>query len=128
MVNNIVIIYTENDMVAGDFRHNPETILHRNRTSPNSSSKAPTMRILIATLLATASIFSPLNSWAQSADVEATIQAVNVKSLSLTLDDGKTYRVPEEFNFEGLESGVKVLVFYTVVDGNRVVDDLEIVQ
>ncbi|MGK6313873.1 DUF1344 domain-containing protein [Neorhizobium sp. DT-125] len=86
------------------------------------------MRILIAALLATASIFSPLNSWAQSADVEATIKTVDVKSLSLTLDDGKIYKVPEEFNFEGLKAGVKVLVFYTVVDGNRVVDDLEIVQ
>jgi Cu/Ag efflux protein CusF len=86
------------------------------------------MRMLIATLLATASIFSPLNSWAQSADVEATIKMVDVNALSLTLDDGKTYKVPDEFNFEGLKAGVKVLVFYTVVDGNRVVDDLEIVQ
>ncbi len=86
------------------------------------------MRILIAALLATASIFSPLNSWAQSADVEATIKAVDAKALSFTLDDGKIYKVPEEFNFEGLKAGVKVLVFYTVVDGNRVVDDLEIVQ
>lgn len=86
------------------------------------------MRILITALLATASIFAPLNTWAQSVDVEATIKAVDVKSLSLTLDDGKTYRVPEEFNFEGLKAGVKVLVFFTVVDGNRVVDDLEIVR
>ncbi|CDZ40960.1 DUF1344 domain-containing protein [Neorhizobium galegae] len=86
------------------------------------------MRILIAALLATASVFSPLNSWAQSADVEATIKAVDAKALNFTLDDGKIYKVPEEFNFEGLKAGVKVLVFYTVVDGNRVVDDLQIVQ
>jgi len=86
------------------------------------------MRILIAALLATASIFSPLNSWAQSADVEATIKSVDMKSLSLTLDDGKIYKVPEEFNFEGLTAGVKVLVFYTIVDGNRVIDDIEIVR
>ncbi|TDK37443.1 DUF1344 domain-containing protein [Rhizobium deserti] len=86
------------------------------------------MRILIAALLATASIFSPLNTWAQSADVEATIKAIDVKSLILTLDDGKTYKVPEEFNFQGLKAGVKVLIFFTVVDGNRIVDDLEIVQ
>jgi hypothetical protein len=86
------------------------------------------MRILIAALLATASILSPINGWAQSVDVEATIKTVDVNKLSLTLDDGKTYKVPEEFNFEGLTAGVKVVVFYTVVDGNRVVDDLEIVQ
>lgn len=86
------------------------------------------MRILIAALLTTASIFAPLNTWAQSVDVEATIKTVDMKSLSLTLDDGKTYKVPAEFNFEGLKAGVKVLVFYTMVDGSRVVDDLEIVK
>ena len=86
------------------------------------------MRLLIAALLATASLLSPLSGFAQSADVEATIDAVDVNDLTLTLDDGKTYKVPEEFNFEGLEAGVKVVVFYTEVDGHRVVDDLEIIR
>jgi Cu/Ag efflux protein CusF len=90
--------------------------------------KARSMRILIAALLATASLLSPLSSLAQSMDIEATIKSVDVKKLSLTLDDGKMYKVPEEFNFDGLASGVKVVVFYTVVDGNRVVDDLQVVQ
>ncbi|MFD1746631.1 DUF1344 domain-containing protein [Rhizobium helianthi] len=86
------------------------------------------MRILIAALLATASLLSPLSASAQSMDVEATIKAVDAQKLNLMLDDGKTYKVPEEFNFEGLKAGVKVVVFYTVVDGNRVVDDLQIVD
>lgn len=86
------------------------------------------MRILIAALLATASILSPLSSMAQSMDIEATIRSVDTKKLNLTLDDGKTYKVPEEFNFDGLAAGVKVVVFYTVVDGNRVVDDIQVVQ
>lgn len=86
------------------------------------------MRLLIATLLVTASILSPLSVLAQSTDVEATIKSVDTNALSLTLDDGKTYKVPEEFNFEGLTAGVKVLVFYTVVDGSRVIDDLQIIE
>lgn len=86
------------------------------------------MRIVISLLLATASFLSPLSAFAGSADVEATIEAVNVDSMSLVLDDGKTYTVPAEFNFEGLESGQKVIVFYTEVDGKRVVDDLEVIQ
>lgn len=86
------------------------------------------MRLLIAALLATASILSPLSGFAQSTDVEATIDAVDVNSLTLTLDDGETYKLPEEFNFDGIEAGVKVVVFYTQVEGHRVVDDLEIVQ
>jgi len=86
------------------------------------------MRFMIAALLATASFLSPLKGFAESADVEATIKTVDMKGLSLVLDDGKTYQAPEEFNFEGLKSGVKVIVFYTEVDGRRVINDLEVVQ
>ncbi|MCM2476908.1 DUF1344 domain-containing protein [Rhizobium sp. CG5] len=86
------------------------------------------MRFLIAALLMTAGMLSPLTSFAASADVEATIKAVNLDAMSLTLDDGKTYSVPEEFNFDGLEAGVRVIVYFTLVDGKRVVDDLEVIQ
>lgn len=100
----------------------------RHRVNPSILAKVTRMRMMIAVLLATASFLSPLSVLAGSDDVEATIRDVNVDALSLVLDDGKTYSLPEEFNFEGLESGVKVIVFYTEVDGKRVVDDLEIVQ
>ena len=86
------------------------------------------MRLLIATLMAMAVLLSPLAASAESADVEAVITKVDTANLSLSLDDGKKYQAPEEFNFEGLEPGVKVLVFYTEVDGKRVINDLEIVQ
>ncbi|CCM74673.1 DUF1344 domain-containing protein [Rhizobium mesoamericanum] len=86
------------------------------------------MRFVVATLMATASFLSPISGFAESADVEATIKKVDMTNLSLTLDDGKTYQAPEEFNFEGLKAGVKVIVFYTEVDGKRVINDLDIVQ
>ena len=86
------------------------------------------MRLMIAALLATASFLSPLKGFAESADVEATIKKVDMGNLSLTLDDGKIYQAPEEFNFEGLAAGVKVIVFYPEVDGRRVINDLEVVQ
>lgn len=86
------------------------------------------MRFMIATLMAAAGLLSPLSATAESADVEAVITNVDTTSLSLSLDDGEQYQAPEEFNFEGLEPGVKVLVFYTEVDGARVINDLEILQ
>ncbi|PYB77201.1 MULTISPECIES: DUF1344 domain-containing protein [Rhizobium] len=86
------------------------------------------MRVVISLLLGAASLLSPIAAFAGSHDVEATIAAVNVDGMSLMLDDGKTYTVPDEFNFEGLEKGQKVIVFYTEVDGKRVIDDLEVVQ
>lgn len=86
------------------------------------------MKFVVAALMATASLFSPLSAFAESADVEATITSVDTQGLVLSLDDGKSYQAPEEFNFDGLKAGVKVLVFYTEVDGKRVINDLEIVQ
>lgn len=86
------------------------------------------MRFVVATLMATASFFSPLAAFADSADIEATITSIDTDRLSLSLDDGKSYQAPEEFNFEGLKAGVKVVVFYTEVDGKRVINDLEVVQ
>ncbi|WP_106797238.1 DUF1344 domain-containing protein [Rhizobium sp. H4] len=86
------------------------------------------MRFVVATLLATASFLSPMSGFAESADVEATIKKVDTANLVLMLDDGKTYQAPEEFNFDGLEAGVKVIVFYTEVDGKRVINDLDIVK
>lgn len=84
--------------------------------------------MMIAALLATANLLMPINGFAQSVDVEGTISKIDANGLSITLNDGKTYRVPEEFNFEGLKTGVKVVVFYTEVDGKRVVDDLQVVE
>ncbi|AYG61319.1 DUF1344 domain-containing protein [Rhizobium jaguaris] len=86
------------------------------------------MRFFVATLLATASFLSPVAGFAESADVEATIKKVDEKNFSITLDDGKNYQAPQDFDFTGLKAGVKVVVFYTEIDGKRVINDLDIVQ
>jgi hypothetical protein len=90
--------------------------------------KGTKMRLLLALLLGTASFLLPLDSFAESADVEATIESVDEDHLVLMLDDGKKYQAPEEFNFDGLTKGVKVIVFYTETDGKRVINDLQIVE
>lgn len=86
------------------------------------------MRFVVATLLAMSALLSPLSALAQSADIEATITEVSTAEALIKLDDGETYQTPPEFNFDGLEKGVRVAVFYTVVDKKRVINDLEIVQ
>lgn len=86
------------------------------------------MRFVVATLLAMSALLSPLSALAQSADIEATITEVSTADAMIKLDDGETYQTPPEFNFDGLEKGVRVAVFYTVVDKKRVINDLEIVQ
>ena len=65
---------------------------------------------------------------AQSADATGKIADVSTADQTIKLSDGKVYVTPAEFNFEGLEKNVEVVIFYTVVDGKRMINDLEVVQ
>lgn len=86
------------------------------------------MRVFVSILFAAAISLSASLASAQSVDVESSIKSLDSFGLTITLADGKTYVVPEEFNFEGLEAGMKVSVFYTVVEGKRVVNDLVVLD
>ena len=86
------------------------------------------MRFILALFLGLSGLLNPLSAFAESADVEAVIEGVDEDKLTLTLDDGKKYQAPEEFNFDGLKKGVKVVVFYTETDGKRVINDLQVVE
>jgi hypothetical protein len=90
--------------------------------------KGTSMRFLLAIFLGIAGFITPYSAFAESADVEAVIEGVDEDKLTLVLDDGKKYQAPEEFNFDGLKKGVKVVVFYTETDGKRVINDLQIVE
>jgi hypothetical protein len=90
--------------------------------------KGTSMRYLLAIFLGIAGLITPYSAFAESADVEAVIEGVDEDRLTLVLDDGKKYQAPEEFNFDGLKKGVKVVVFYTETDGKRVINDLQIVE
>lgn len=94
----------------------------------HKNTKGTPMRFLFALLLGLSGLITPFAAFAESADVEAVIEGVDERDLTLTLDDGKKYQAPEEFNFEGLKKGVKVIVFYTETDGKRVINDLQIVE
>ncbi len=100
-------------------------VTHSLRKSDKGSTK---MRIIFALLLAAAGFLVPINSFAENADVEGVIEGVDEDHLTLVLDDGKKYQAPEEFNFDGLKKGVKVVVFYTDTDGKRVINDLQIIE
>ncbi len=83
------------------------------------------MRKTLAIAMMTLGLAAPLQANAESGDVDAKIKAINVGAQTITLDNGETYHTPSEFNFEGLEPGVAVTVYYTEDDdGKRMVDDM----
>lgn len=86
------------------------------------------MRFALSALLAVSALFAPLSALAQSADATGKIAEVSIAGQTIKLNDGKTYQAPAEFNFEGLDKGVEVVIFYTVIDGKRMINDLELLQ
>lgn len=86
------------------------------------------MRIIFALLISVAGFLIPVKGFAESADVEGVVEGVDEDHQTVMLSDGKKYQAPEEFNFDGLKKGVKVVVFYTDTDGRRVINDLQIVE
>lgn len=85
------------------------------------------MRFFLALFVTLAGLAAPGAALrAQSSDITAKIVGIDTSRLTISLDDGKTYQVPEEFNFEGLRPGASVVVFYTEVKGKRVIDDLQV--
>ncbi|MEP3436889.1 MAG: DUF1344 domain-containing protein [Hoeflea sp.] len=86
------------------------------------------MRFAISALLAVSAMLAPISALAQSADATGLIAEISTSEQTIKLDDGKVYQTPAEFDFEGLEKNVEVVIFYTEVDGKRMINDLELVQ
>lgn len=86
------------------------------------------MRYVVMALLAASYLMAPLAFAAGNGQLEATIASIDKAGESLSLDDGQTYRLPGEFNFDGLSEGTRVYVFYREEDGERHIVDLEVVN
>lgn len=80
---------------------------------------------ITAIALSFAIILTPALALADSDDTQGTITAIDKDKGTIMLSDGKTYVTPSEFNFDGLEPGVKVVIYYSTTDGKRVIDDLQ---
>jgi hypothetical protein len=79
----------------------------------------PDMNKILATAVASLAFIGA----AYAADLEGTVASVDPATRSITLEDGKTYVVPESISVEGLAAGAKVKV--TVDDTTGAVTAIE---
>jgi hypothetical protein len=80
------------------------------------------MRTLIGILAASLMI----STAAFAAEAEGTIQAIDIERLTITLDDGKSYKLPGEFDVGALKEGMDVLLAYDEVSGQNLITDMEL--
>ncbi|RIK87577.1 MAG: hypothetical protein DCC69_03855 [Hyphomicrobiales bacterium] len=65
---------------------------------------------------------------ALAADDEGKIKRVDREALTITLDNGNTYKLSGEFDVEALQEGVEVVLAYDTIGGEKLVTDLVIYE
>ena len=61
---------------------------------------------------------------AQAADDEGKITKVNAEALTITLENGNTYKLSAEFDVEALQPGMEVVLAYDMIGDEKMVTDL----
>jgi hypothetical protein len=78
------------------------------------------MRTLIGAIAAA----SMLSAAAFAAEAEGQIKAIDRDNLTITLDDGKSYKLPGEFDVDALKEGMDILFAYDLIAGENLITDM----
>lgn len=70
--------------------------------------------------------FLMMSGAAMAAEAEGEIQTVDRDALTITLDDGTSYKLPGEFDMEAIAEGMTILLAYDVIDGVNQITDMEL--
>jgi outer membrane lipoprotein SlyB len=80
------------------------------------------MRALLAGL-STALI---LSGAALAAEAQGHIAKIDAEKLTITLDDGNSYKLPGEFDLSSIREGMEVLIAYDTIDGDKLITDMQL--
>ncbi|PWJ85439.1 uncharacterized protein DUF1344 [Pseudaminobacter salicylatoxidans] len=67
-----------------------------------------------------------ISSVAYAAEAEGKIKSIDHEKLTITLDNGKSYKLPGEFDVDALQEGMEVLLAYDQIDGVNTITDMEL--
>jgi hypothetical protein len=57
---------------------------------------------------------------------EGLIQKVDKDTMTMTLDDGKSYKLNAEMDVDSLKPGMDVVIAFDVTDGQNIITDMEL--
>ncbi|MGD9915286.1 MAG: DUF1344 domain-containing protein [Rhizobiaceae bacterium] len=63
-----------------------------------------------------------------AAEAEGQITAIDKENSIITLDNGKSYKLPGEFDVESLKEGMEILLAYDTVGSENLITDMELSQ
>lgn len=76
------------------------------------------MRMILGVLMALAS------AAAFAAEAEGQIRSIDAENLTITLDDGNTYKLPGEVDMSGIAEGMNIIIAYDEVGGVNMITDM----
>jgi Cu/Ag efflux protein CusF len=77
-------------------------------------------------LICTAAALFALSGAAFAAEAEGQIKSIDAESQTITLDDGKSYKLPGEFDVTSLSNGMEILLAYDEVGGENLITDMQL--
>jgi len=87
------------------------------------------MRMKTGRILAGAAAAMMLISTAAFAEqAEGLIRKVDKEAMTMTLDDGKSYKLNAEMDVDSLETGMDVVIAYEVTNGENVITDMQVTE
>ncbi|MCV3243793.1 DUF1344 domain-containing protein [Mesorhizobium sp. ZC-5] len=79
-------------------------------------------------LIGAAAALLMISGAAIAAEAEGQIQSIDTEALTITLNDGKSYKLPGEFDTTALKEGMDVILAYDEVGGENLITDMELSQ
>jgi hypothetical protein len=74
--------------------------------------------VVVATLLFSGAAFA--------GQTEGLIKKVDKDTMTMTLDDGQSYKLNAEMDVDSLKPGMDVVIAYDVTDGQNIITDMEL--
>ncbi len=69
-----------------------------------------------------------LGTAALAAQAEGKIQSIDKEALTITLEDGQSYKLPGEFDVSAISEGMEIFFAYDDVAGQKMITDLELTE
>lgn len=78
------------------------------------------------TLIGACAVVLALATGAFAAEAEGHIKKIDRDNATITLDNGKSYKLPGEFDVDSLKEGMDILLAYDEVGGENLITDMEL--
>lgn len=73
-------------------------------------------------------VYTIIAGAAFAAEAEGKVKSIDTENLTITLNDGKSYKLPGEFDVDALKEGSEVFLSYDEVNGQNLITDMEITK